>query len=251
MLRCVLAAIALAASMLRAAPALAVDEIQVYNGEIAGVRQFTLQQHLNYGFRARRAADYPGALIANGALNGTPEFAYGVTPWYEVGLYLPFAARDDRFYPGGFKLRNLLVSPGAAERDVFFGLNTELSWQPRRFSRSFWNLEFRPILGARSRRWEFITNPIVDFGIGGRQPSAFVPANRIAYAVREDWALGVETYSDTGPVGRFLPFNKQAHQVFAVTDFSFGRFGINFGVGRGLTPASDRWVVKTILGWSF
>jgi hypothetical protein len=101
---------------------------------------------------------------------------------------------------------------------VFYGFNTEPSWQPRRFSRSFWNLEFRPILGMRSGRWEFITNPIVDLGIGGHEPSAFVPANRIAYAVRDNWSLGVETYLDFGPVGRFPKFNRQTHQVFAATD---------------------------------
>lgn len=27
--------------------------------------------------------------------------------------------------------------------------------------------------------------------------------------------------------------------------------GVNFGVGYGLTPASDRWVIKTILGYAF
>ena len=39
--------------------------------------------------------------------------------------------------------------------------------------------------------------------------------------------------------------------MFAVTDFTLGIFGVNFGVGYGLTPASDRWVVKTIIGYAF
>jgi ABC-type uncharacterized transport system permease subunit len=26
---------------------------------------------------------------------------------------------------------------------------------------------------------------------------------------------------------------------------------VNFGVGYGLTPASDRWVIKTIVGYAF
>jgi hypothetical protein len=36
-----------------------------------------------------------------------------------------------------------------------------------------------------------------------------------------------------------------------VTDFKLGDFGVNFGVGHGLTPASDRWVIKTIVGYAF
>src|SRR5690349_13913836 len=74
-----IAVFVVATALVPAAPSKAVDEIQVYNAEIAEVRQFTLQQHLNFGIRARRTADYPGALIANRTLDGTPEFAYGVT----------------------------------------------------------------------------------------------------------------------------------------------------------------------------
>jgi hypothetical protein len=39
--------------------------------------------------------------------------------------------------------------------------------------------------------------------------------------------------------------------LFAVTDFKLGDFGVNFGVGYGLTPASDRWVIKSIVGYAF
>ena len=69
--------------------------------------------------------------------------------------------------------------------------------------------------------------------------------------MRPDLSFGVETYSDLGSPGRFASFNNQAHQVFAVTDFRIGKIDVNFGIGRGLTPASDRWAVKTIFGFSF
>src|ERR1700751_5751747 len=65
----------------------AVDEIQVYTGEINQVGQFSIQQHLNYTIKGIPDPEYPGALVSNRALNGTPEFAYGVTPWLELGLY--------------------------------------------------------------------------------------------------------------------------------------------------------------------
>jgi hypothetical protein len=72
-------------------PAKATDEIQVYNAGIAAVGQFTIQQHLNYTPVGIKDPPFPGGLVSNGAINGTPEFAYGVTDWWEVGLYLPFA----------------------------------------------------------------------------------------------------------------------------------------------------------------
>ena len=36
-----------------------------------------------------------------------------------------------------------------------------------------------------------------------------------------------------------------------MTDFKAGIFDVNFGVGYGLTPSSDRWVVKSIVGYAF
>jgi hypothetical protein len=45
-------------------------------------------------------------------------------------------------------------------------------------------------------------------------------------------------------------FRDQQHTLFAVTDFKLSVFSVNFGLGYGLTPASDRFVVKTIMGYA-
>src|SRR3954447_24454907 len=100
-----------------AQPAKAVDEIQVYNAGIAAPGQFTIQQHLNYVPLGLKEPPFPSGLVSNHSINGTPEFAYGVTDWWEVGLYLPFAIQDQKFLSDSFKLRTLFVSPNAAERN--------------------------------------------------------------------------------------------------------------------------------------
>ncbi len=240
----------LLALLAAASPAWATDEIQVYTGEVAAPHEWSLLQHLNYGFTRLKTAN-PRVVNTYGTVNGTPELAYGVTDWYETGLYLPFAARDDRFFPGGAKFRNLFVSPDAANRTFFYGINTELSWAPQRFSRSRWNVEFRPIVGLNLGRWQLVSNPIVDIGLGGKQPDAFMPANRLFYSVNDDLAVGVETYSNFGSFGHFGKAASQVHQVFAAADFRVFGVDVNVGVGRGLTAASDRWVVKTIFGVAF
>jgi hypothetical protein len=51
------------------------DEIQVYNADIAEVGRWTIQQHLNYAFEGRTQPEFPGGLVPNHTLNGTPEFA--------------------------------------------------------------------------------------------------------------------------------------------------------------------------------
>src|ERR1043166_8567558 len=95
-----------------ALPAQAIDEIQVYNAEIAKVGQWTMQLHLNYAFSGRKEADFPGGLIPHRALNGTPEWAYGITDWWEIGFYAPFAvSQDGIFYSNAAKIRHLFVTP--------------------------------------------------------------------------------------------------------------------------------------------
>src|SRR5437660_1700269 len=75
-------AVALAILAVCATAARADDEIQVYNGEMAEEGQWTAQHHLNYAFQGRTQPDFPGGLVPNHTLNGTPEFAYGVAPWF-------------------------------------------------------------------------------------------------------------------------------------------------------------------------
>jgi hypothetical protein len=47
--------------------ALAADEIQIYNAQIAAVGQWTIEQHLNYTIDGRKQPDFPGGLVPNHA----------------------------------------------------------------------------------------------------------------------------------------------------------------------------------------
>ena len=246
---CLLAGTALPAALTQ--PANATDEIQVYNASIAAPGQFTIQQHLNYVPQGVNDPPFPGGLISNNSINGTPEFAYGVTDWWEVGLYLPFAIKDQQFLSDSIKLRTLFVSPHAEQRDFFYGINFEFSNTTPKFSQSRFGLEIRPINGVRNADWEFIVNPIVDISFGKYGEADFTPAARLARKLGPDLFVGLEYYADLGEIGNFAKFADQQHTLFAVTDFKLGVFGVNFGVGYGLTPASDRWVVKTIVGYAF
>ncbi len=234
-----------------AQPAKAVDEIQVYNAGIAAAGQFTIQQHLNYVGLGLKQPPFPGGLVSNGSINGTPEFAYGVTDWWEVGLYLPFAIQDRQLLSDSFKLRTLFVSPQAEQRNFFYGVNFEISNSTPKFSQTRFGLEIRPIIGVRNADWEFIVNPIVDIGFGKYGQANFAPAARLARKLGPDLFAGFEYYADFGEIGHFGSVADQQHTLFAVTDFKLGVLGVNFGLGYGLTPSSDRFVVKTIVGYAF
>jgi hypothetical protein len=54
----------------------------------------------------------------------------GVAPWFEAGVYFPLysIARDNSVLYDGFKLRTLFVTPDAAKRNFFYGINFEFSF---------------------------------------------------------------------------------------------------------------------------
>jgi hypothetical protein len=239
---------ALLAPML-AAPARAVDEIQVYNAEINDPGKWSLELHNNYAINGRKLPEFPGGLVPHQALNGTPELAYGVNSWYEVGLYLPYAVnREGEAYSDGMKLRSLFVVPNAAKRDFFYGVNFEVSYSTPKFSDSRYGTEIRPIIGWRKDGWEFIVNPIIDISYGAQGDIEFSPAARLARKITDDFSLGVEYYAGLGPFGRILPFSEQQQNIYGVVDFKVGKFDVNAGLGYGMNAASDRFMAKLIIG---
>jgi len=227
------------------------DEIQVYNAEIASVGQWTYQQHLNYAAVGQNQPEVPGGFSSNHALQGTPEFAYGITDWWEAGFYLPFAVNGEgQFLSDGAKIRSLFVVPDAAKRSFFYGINFELGYELPRFSSTPWGLEIRPIIGVRNKEWEFIVNPIVDVSFGANGEADFAPAVRLARNLGEDRFIGLEYYADFGKIGSFLPRQEQNQQLFAVADFKINKIDVELGAGYGFTTGSDRFVVKAILGYA-
>lgn len=251
-----LAAAGMAVFFIVSPPALAADqvhdEIQVYNAEIAEVGQWTYQQHLNYAAVGQTQPEVPGGFSSNRSLQGTPEFAYGITDWWEGGFYLPFAVTGSgQLLSDGAKIRSLFVVPDAAKRSFFYGVNFELGYEMPRFASSPWGLEIRPIVGVRNAQWEFIVNPIVDLSFGSGGEADFAPALRLARNLGNDWYAGLEYYGDFGKIGDFLPPQQQSQQLFAVTDFKAGVVDVELGVGYGFTGGSDRLVAKAIIGYAF
>jgi len=228
------------------------DEIEVYNAEIAEAGQWTYEQHFNYAWRGQTQPEFPGGFTSNHSLQGTPEFAYGITDWWEGGFYIPFAVDGSgQLLSDGAKIRSLFVVPDAAKRSFFYGVNFELGYEMPRFAATPWGLEIRPIIGVRNSQWEFIANPIVDLSFGSGGEADFAPALRLARNLGNDWYVGVEYYGDFGKIGDFLPLEQQSQQLFAVTDFKAGVVDVELGVGYGFTGGSDRLVAKAILGYAF
>jgi hypothetical protein len=225
------------------------DEIQVYDGGLAPVGTFNLTVHNNFTPIGITTPAFPGAVVADKSWNGVPEWALGVTPWFEAGLYLPLYSRDKNsgFGLDGFKLRALFAVPNADDRKFFYGANFEFSINANRWDTSRFTSEVRPIIGWHLKPVDIIINPIVDTAYDGLKNLEFVPATRVAYNFSSGWTLAAEEYADFGPVHGFLPAGEQVHQIYAVVDRTWKEWDIEAGIGAGLTDASDRLTLKLIL----
>lgn len=227
------------------------DEIQVYDAEIEDVGKFNVMVHSNFTPIGRKTPDFPGGIIPNDSVNGAVEWAYGVKPWFEQGLYFPVYTAYSQGRGGtlnGFKIRELFVRPHAHDHKFFYGVNFEFSvnysyWESKRITS-----EVRPIVGVHLHQWDFIYNPIMDTNYtGGFKNLEFVPAGRVAYNFNDKWAVAAEEYSDFGTFHDILPVHNQFQEVWAVMDHNSKSINIETGVGVGVTAGADKLTFKLML----
>ena len=229
------------------------DEIQVYDAQIAAPGIINLTWHNNYTPAGLTQPAFPGGIVPNHDLNGVAEWAYGIAPWMEGGLYFPLYSVTSKgaVTYNGLKVRMLFVSPDAAARAFFYGINLEFSVNTARWDSSRYTQELRPILGWHVGAFDFIFNPILDNSYKGFGKLDFAPASRIAYNLNSHWVAAVEEYTDLGPLDGFYRGGRQVHQLFGVFDFKGANWSIEGGAGLGLTGASDHLVFKLILSHDF
>jgi hypothetical protein len=229
------------------------DEIQVYDGGLAAPGIFNLTWHNNFTPKGVDTSGFPGAVVADQSFNGVTEWAYGVTDWFEAGLYLPLYTHDKNSGWGidGAKLRTLFAVPHADERKFFYGANFEFSFNAKRWDETRFTSEVRPIIGWHLKPWDIIINPIFDTSYDGLKNLNFVPATRIAYNFESGWALAAEEYADYGTFANPASGGEQAHQLFGVVNHTFGSLDVEAGIGVGLTDATDRLTFKLLLARDF
>jgi hypothetical protein len=226
------------------------DEIQVYTGGLETPGKFNLTIHANYTPSAQTIPRFPGGIIPQGSANGAFEWAYGVSDWFEAGAYMPVytVTRNGKVLLDGVKLRALFAVPRADSRRFFYGVNFELSRNSRAWDESRYGGEVRPIIGARSGPWDFIANPILDTSFNGLSRLDFGPCMRVAYNLGPEWAGAVEYYADFGEL-RSLAAGERS--LFAVADHAGKFLDVEAGIGFGLSRATDKVVLKTILSHTF
>ena len=142
------------------------------------------------------------------------------------------------------------MQPDNQNKDFYYGVNFEFSWNQKTWGERQNTGEIRPIIGWRfgdDKRWRFTLNPLVGNSYIGFERLEFVPATRLDYKVNDTWTLAAEEYDDFGTLNKFMPAREQTHQLWATADYTGDPVSVEFGVGTGLTPATDSLAVKLML----
>jgi len=225
-------------------------EIQVYDAEINQPLQPSLELHYNHVFEGSSFPEYPNQIPPDHLNHLTLEPALGITRYLEVGGYLQFAIDSQaEGYWAGAKLRTKWVVPEGTWEHWRLGVNLEVSHIPHEFEPNAWSAEVRPILGYEAGRWVYYINPILGWALSGANGVPdFEPAAKIRWDTGLGFGVGIEYYGDIGQLNAVPPVSQQEHYLFLVGDLLNGPLELNLGVGYGLTNASNRWVMKLILG---
>jgi len=228
------------------------EEIQVYLDEMRDPGTFGLDVHNNYVVSGDPIADYTGEQQSVHRYRVTPELAYGVTRYLELGLYLPLATldRDVRFHVDGVKVRVKFIAPRTSDQHWFWGANFEIGGVDRELDINPFNAELKGILGFREGRWIAGFNLNLDFKVEG--PASAPPSleldTKLGYRVAEKVALGFESYNGAGETRSLVNFARAQQSTFAIVDASIGNWDLDLGIGVGYSTNPDEIIAKAIIG---
>ncbi len=227
-------------------------EIQVYTSELVEIHHTAIELHSNYttnGSTLMMGGVYP----SNHVVHETLEITHGFSDWLEVGSYLfTSLGSDDRTGIAGVHVRPRITVPEEYKLPVGLSLSSEIGYQKTEFFGSRWGAEIRPIIDKKCDRLFFALNLAMGIVLDSNQSHIpdFSPCFKTTYDMTKKFGLGIEYYSSLGAINHPEPIQAQKHQVFGAIDWEFSPdWEFNAGLGYGLTSATDKWIVKFILGY--
>jgi len=230
-------------------------EIQVYGSDTVEAGRTMVELHSNYTINGQREM-VNGVFPSNHAFHETLEITHGFTPWFETGFYVFTSIQPGEGWEWvGDHIRPRVRVPEEWHWPVGLSLSTEIGYQRRSFSEDTWTWELRPIIDKTWGRWYVAFNPALEKSLHGLNSSAgfeFAPAVKVSFDLTKVIAVGVEYYGSLGVIGHLEKTSEQQHQLFPTIDLNISpKWEFNFGVGFGLTEATDDLIVKLILGRRF
>jgi len=230
-------------------------EIQVYGAPTVEPKSTMVELHSNFTVDGQKNV-IDGVYPTNHQQHETLEVTTGINSWSEVGFYVFTSLQDGHGWQWvGDHIRPRVAVPDSWHWPVGVSLSTEVGYQRADYSPDTWTWELRPIVDKSVDRWYFAVNPAFERTFHGpdvNQGWQFAPAVKVGYDFTKVVSGGVEYYGNYGEIGNFASLHNQEQQIFVVTDLNVSpKWEINIGAGIGPTAATDRWIIKGILGRHF
>ncbi|HEY1760182.1 MAG TPA: hypothetical protein VGG72_32715 [Bryobacteraceae bacterium] len=230
-------------------------EIQVYGSDTQEPGTTMVELHSNFTVEGSKGIT-DGVLGTEHQLHETVEITQGLNAWSELGFYIFTSAQPGQGWQWvGDHIRPRVRVPDEWKWPVGVSLSLEVGYQRYRFSPDTWTMEIRPIIDKQVGRWYLAFNPVLDRSFHGpdvNQGLVFSPNVKAGFDISKKVNAGFEYYGVLGPVTGFDAIRDQGQQLFAVTDLNLSpQWEFNFGVGMGMTQATDHLLIKMILGRRF
>lgn len=227
-------------------------EIQVYGSQTQPKGSTIIELHSNITLKGEKNI-IDNVLPSNHSIHETLEITQGIGNIFEIGAYL-----FTNYTPGyGYKIigthiRPRIMAPAEWKLPVGLSLSTEIGFQKKEYSSEIWSMEIRPIIDKQWHKLYVSFNPTFDIALKSSSRNsvpAFEPNVKISYTAFSQLALGIEYYGEFGAINAFENLSSQVHAIFAAADLSNNsKWELNAGAGCGLTPASDGFIFKIIIG---
>jgi hypothetical protein len=239
-----------------AGPARAIDfyEIQIYPTETTPERALELELHSNTVTTATGAEAHQQ--IRPYEIHETVEATYGLTPHIEIGQYLCTAKLNNGEYEyAGSRTKMHFGVAATDDWPIKLGGNIELDYMRRAAEENPLSLELRPILEGGFAKFTVIANFAFEKpfdGPGTHKGMTLAPSGEVTYDLFRWLTPAVEYYGDMGALEHLPGVEHQQHFIVPALDLDLNpRLELNFGVGLGLTHASNGTFIKSIVGWQF
>ncbi len=227
-------------------------EIQVYASPTQAKGSTMFELHSNFTFDGSTEV-VNGVIPSNHSLHETLEITTGITPVFETGVYLFTNYTAGYGYQiVGAHLRPRVMAPAAWGIPFGLSLSLEVGYQKPAYADETWSLEIRPIIDKQWGNFYVSINPTFGIALKSQYSNSvptFEPNVKMSYNISQKTAFGIEYYGDMGPVNQFDSGPQQNHALFLAYDLQNNtRWELNIGAGIGLTPTTDPFVFKVILG---
>ncbi len=231
-------------------------EIEVYGSETLEKGKTMAEIHSNFALNGN-TEKVDGVVPSNHALHETFEISHGFTNWFEVGFYVFSSATPSQGFDfAGSHIRPRVRVPEEWNFPVGLSLSTEFGYIRPLYAPDSWQLEIRPIIDKTFFGKLYVCyNPVLDKslkGINQNETFEFSSNFKVGYKVTDKIIPGIEYYGSHGPLNRFDEFQKQQQQIVPCIDLDiFPEWEFNFGAMFGINNATDKFILKMIVGRKF